>query len=225
MRSAKTLDDMGVVLSDVQAQFGFRCYYVLDLSRLEQTEPVSALFPFNIEASLLFMLEEGLSGFASRLLMQKPGTLGPVRWDMDELVAECMIEDEVVTAFRAHSHIRGVSFPALGISGAPRLIGFGGDRPPLDVEEVERLNVLMVHAHEQLALIGHARTEVLRPLTDLERQVLFLAAEGEILETIGARVALSSRTIKYIMDSICRKMEVENIEHAVAVSLRRRLDL
>lgn len=216
---------MGVVLSDVQAHFGFRGYYVLDMSRLEEAEPVSALFPFNIDASLLFLLEEGLSGFASRLLMQKPGTLGPMRWDLDELEEQCVVEGEVVKAFRAHGHIRGVSFPALGISGAPRLIGFSGDRSHLDVDEVERLNVFMVHAHEQLAAIGHARAEVLQPLTDLERQVLFLSAEGEILETIGAKVALSSRTIKYIMDSICRKMEVANIEHAVAVSLRRRLDL
>lgn len=216
---------MGVVLSDIQVHFGFRCYFVLDTSRLEEAEPVSALFPFNIEAALLFMLEEGLSGFASRLLMQKPGTIGPMRWDLDELEGQCIVEEEVVKAFRANSHIRGVSFPALGISGAPRLIGFSGDRPHLDVDEVERLNVFMVHAHEQIAVIGHSRTEALRPLTDLERQVLFLAADGEILETIGARVALSSRTIKYIMDSICRKMEVANIEHAVAVSLRRRLDL
>jgi DNA-binding CsgD family transcriptional regulator len=214
-----------VVLSDIQASFGFRCYYVLDMSRLEEAEPVSALFPFNIDASLIFMLEEGLSGFATRLLMQKPGTLGPLRWDMEELEEQCVLATAVVAAFRAHSHIRGVSFPALGISGAPRLIGFAGDRPHLDVDEVERLNVFMVHAHEQLALIGHARTEALQPLTDLERQILLMAAEGESLEAIGAEVALSSRTIKYIMDSISRKMEVANIEHAVAVSLRRRLDL
>lgn len=225
LQKTHTVDDVGVVLGEIQRLFGFKCYFVLDMSRLAEEEPISFLFPSNISASLFQELDECLTDFATQFFMHSPGTLGPVGWDLGDMEAQGHIAPDAAALFRTSSMTMGASFPALGISGSPRLIGFSGNRPPLDINEVERLNVLMFHAHARLTSIGRSQIEKREPLSGLEQQVLFLAVEGESFEMIATRVALSSRTINYLVDSICRKMDVETIEHAVAVRLRRRLYL
>lgn len=211
------------MLAEIQALFGFRCYYVLDMSRLVEEEPISSLFPFNIASSLVYKLDEGLTGFASHLFTHSPETLGPLQWQLTELEASGCTTPAMSKSFRTFELVMGADFPALGMFGAPRIIGFAGSRPRLDVDELESLSVLMFQTHARLTVIGHARTERKAPLTSLERQILNLASDGESFETISAHMELSSRTINYLVDSICNKMEVATVEHAVALTLRRRL--
>lgn len=223
LQNNKTLDEVGDTLAEIQGIFGFRCYYVLDMSRLVEEEPISSLFPFNIASSLVYKLDEGLIEFASHLFTHSPETLGPIQWELSELEATGCVPPAVMKSFRAFDLIRGADFPALGMFGAPRIIGFAGDRPPLDVDELESLSVLMFQLHARLSVIGNARTEKKAPLTSLEREILSLASDGESFETISTHMELSSRTINYLVDSICKKMEVATVEHAVALTLRRRL--
>ncbi len=223
LQNTQTLDDVGAVLGDIQKLFGFRCYYLLDMARLNEKEPVSLVFPTNVSASLMKDLEEGLSEFASRHFGHVPETLGMKQWDLMELEAEGAVLKHIAAQFHAARLVRGADFLTFDISGAPRMICFSGDRPYLTSEEGERLSALMDQAHAQLTIIGQARREQKQPLTCLERQILFLSVNGESFDRISAQVALSSRTITYLIDSICAKMEVSTIEHAVAVTLRRKL--
>ncbi|XUY28015.1 helix-turn-helix transcriptional regulator [Agrobacterium sp. rho-8.1] len=209
------------MLADVQQLFDFLCYYVLDTSRLLEKEPISFLFPSNIAASLFHKADECIAHYAS-IFIQSPGSLGPERWDLSEMETGNCITPEAAASFRAGCLVRGAMFPALGISGAPRLIGFAGDRPHLNLDETEKLNVLMIHAHARLTTITGNQAQERQPLSGLEKQVMSLALEGHGFETIAATMALTSRTINYLAKAICRKMEVESIEHAVAVTLRRR---
>jgi DNA-binding CsgD family transcriptional regulator len=223
LQNTHTLDDVGAVLGDIQKLYGFLCYYVLDMSRLNGKEPVSLVFPSNVSTSLIKDLEEGLSEFVSRHFMQVPEILGPRQWDLAELEADGTVLPHIAAPFHASRLVRGVGFLAFDMSGAPRMICFSGDRPYLTLEEGEQLSVLMEQTHAQLTIIGQVRREQKEPLTCLERQILFLSVNGESFDRITAQVGLSSRTITYLIDSICTKMEVSTIEHAVAVTLRRKL--
>lgn len=193
------------------------------MSRLVEEEPISSLFPFNIASSLVYKVDEGLTDFASQLFTHSPETLGPVQWRLTELEATGCAPPAMFKSFRSFDLTMGANFPALGMFGAPRIIGFAGDRSPLDVVELESLSVLMFQLHARLTVIGNARTEKKAPLTSLEREILSLASDGESFETISKHMELSSRTINYLVDSICKKMEVATVEHAVALTLRRRL--
>ncbi|MGV1752685.1 helix-turn-helix transcriptional regulator [Agrobacterium sp. CG674] len=193
------------------------------MSRLVAEEPISSLFPFNIASSIVYKLDEGLTDFASHLFTHSPDTLGPFQWQLDELEAMGCAPPAMLKSFRGFDLSMGADFPALGMFGAPRIIGFAGARPALDVDELESLSVLMFQLHARLTVIGNARTEKKAPLTSLEREILSLASDGESFETISAHMELSSRTINYLVDSICKKMEVATVEHAVALTLRRRL--
>lgn len=218
-----TLEEAGAVLSDIQSSFVFSSYFVLDMSRLVEPEPISFLYPSNVPAALFHNLDERLPDVAMQLFMQPPGNFGPVRWDLGETIAAGDIGEDAAELFRSYGMTMGASFPALGISGSLRLIGFSGGRAHLELEEIEKLNLLMIHMHERLNIIGRMQGGQREPLSDLERQVLFLTADGESFEIISARMSLSPRTIQYLVDSICRKMEVATMEHAVAIALRRSL--
>ncbi len=216
------MEEIGLILAEIQQLFDFRCYYVLDTSRLEEKEPIAFVFPSNIAASLFYDLDECLEHYAS-IFIQSPGSLGPKLWDLAEAEADNYVSPAAAALFRQAGMVRGVTFSALGISGAPRLIGFAGDRPQLGVDDVEKLNLLMFYAHARLTSIVGSQAEKRQPLSGLEKQVLSLALDGDSFETIAKKMALTSRTINYLVKAICRKMEVESIEHAVAVTLRRRM--
>ncbi len=223
LQRINTLDEAGGVLADIQSLFGFRTYFVLDLARLAEPEPISFLYPSNIPAALFQNLDECLTDVATQLFMQSPGNFGPVRWDLEETVAAGKVSNDLADRLRAYGVTMGASFPAIASSGSPRLIGFSGRRAHLELEEIEKLNLLMIHTHERLNIIGRTAAGQREALSDLERKVLFFSAEGESFENISAKMSLSPRTIQYLVDSVCRKMEVATLEHAVAVALRRSL--
>lgn len=61
------------------------------------------------------------------------------------------------------------------------------------------------------------------PLTERERDVLHLVAEGCDTQEIARRLAYSERTIKTILHDVTTRLQVRNRSHAVAVLIRRGL--
>ncbi len=61
------------------------------------------------------------------------------------------------------------------------------------------------------------------PLTDRERQVLELMAEGLPNKTIAQRLGISEHTVKFHVGSLLAKLEAASRTEAVAVALRRGL--
>jgi DNA-binding CsgD family transcriptional regulator len=61
------------------------------------------------------------------------------------------------------------------------------------------------------------------PLTDRETEVLAGAAEGETAAQTGARLFLSSETVKSYRKRIIAKLGARNGTHAVALALRNGL--
>lgn len=193
------------------------------MSRVSEQAPISFLYPSNIAAPVFEKMDECMTDFATQLFTHAAGNFSPVRWDMEESFAEGHLTEAGVNFLRAAAFTMALSFPALGISGAPRLIGFTGDRAHLDDVETEHLNFLMIHLHARLTVVGRGQTVRRDPLSDLERKILALAADGESFGTISGRISLSNRAVQYLVDSICRKMEVATLEHAVAIALRRKV--
>ncbi len=223
LQKTDTVEEVGLMLTEIQQLFGFQYYCVFDTSRLDEGEPISFLFPSNVPAAVSCKIEERLTNFVAQLSQHLPGTLGAMPWNIIQKQAIGEITAETAEMFRASGITMGISFPALGISSWPRLIGFLGDRACLDIDEIEQLNVLVFHLHVRLGIIGHAKNQERQPLSGLEKQVLFLALDGDGFDVIAEKIGLSSITISYLVSSICSKMEVATFEHAVAVTLRRGL--
>lgn len=61
------------------------------------------------------------------------------------------------------------------------------------------------------------------PLTDRETEILAAAAEGETAAQTGARLYLSSETVKGYRKRIIAKLGARNGTHAVVLAIRRGL--
>ena len=61
------------------------------------------------------------------------------------------------------------------------------------------------------------------PLTDRETEILAAAAEGETAAQTGARLFLSSETVKGYRKRIIAKLGARNGTHAVVLAIRRGL--
>ena len=80
----------------------------------------------------------------------------------------------------------------------------------------ERIESLMKQAQEE-------RFEVYETLTDREREVLHLAAEGKTIADIGEILSISSRTVETHRNSIMRKLGIHSQTELVKYAIRRGL--
>lgn len=220
---ATTLDAASLILADVQYLFGFRAYFVFDVLEGEHVPLAEALYLSNIPASLLSQLEAATVCYTKELFPLSSRLFTPVNWVIEDYLGQGNINLRMIELLNEAELGMGVSFPAFGGAGRAQIIGFSGSRGTLTDTEMEQLNFLMIQMHARLSLIGRGGEEEGCTLTPLERQSLTLAAEGAGIAAVAAEVGLSTRTVQYLLASVCRKMRVASIEHAVALALRRGL--
>lgn len=60
----------------------------------------------------------------------------------------------------------------------------------------------------------------MRQLTDVQRSVLQLSADGLMAKQIAHKLGLSVRTIEMYSYNLRHKLKAKNISHAVAIGLR-----
>lgn len=115
----------------------------------------------------------------------------------------------------------GINFPSYGLRDKIRIIGFAGARKKPDRDELDQLNLLIIQMHERLSLVFRPQENFDCGLTDLEKRVLHSVSEGHHIARTAADAGLSVRTVQYLLDSICRKLDASSVEHAVASALRQ----
>jgi DNA-binding NarL/FixJ family response regulator len=71
-------------------------------------------------------------------------------------------------------------------------------------------------AAPSLRLVGSAR----RPLSERERQVLVLVADGLSTREVARRLNYSERTIKHVLQDLGERLHLRNRTHAVAYAIR-----
>ncbi|WP_246213915.1 helix-turn-helix transcriptional regulator [Kitasatospora viridis] len=81
-----------------------------------------------------------------------------------------------------------------------------------------------------LKQVGRLQQRVLRPqgltlggLSDRERRVLRLAAEGFVTEEIASELAYSTRTVTSLLHNVTTRYQLRNRTHAVAFAIREGL--
>ncbi|HLN47506.1 MAG TPA: response regulator transcription factor [Magnetospirillaceae bacterium] len=118
-------------------------------------------------------------------------------------------EDKVVGAVREGARgylLKGV--PASDVAAAIREVHAGGSFLPAPVAAL---------------LAARVREPQHPPLTERERDVLRLVADGLSNKQIAGRLRITERTVKYHVTSVMTKLEAENRAQAAALAVRRRL--
>ncbi len=118
-------------------------------------------------------------------------------------------DDKVIGAMQAGARgyvLKGA--PATDVARAIRDVYAGGSYLPPAIAAV---------------LARQAREPRRTALTEREREVLRLVADGLSNKQVARRLGISERTVKYHINSVMTKLGADNRAQAVAVAVRRRL--
>lgn len=218
-----SLEQAARVLADIQWLFGFRAYYVFDRAKKNTLEFSQSYRLSNFTDQFLAKLRNVVPDFEDKLFLDSVSRLMPVPWVLEEYSQRAKLSEDAVRLFSDSKLTMGVSFPSFGLWDKIRIIGFAGARKKPNADELDQLNFLMIQMHERLSLIFKPQENSECGLTVLEKQVLFSVAEGNRVAQTASNVGLSTRTVQYLLASICRKLDASSVEHAVASALRQGL--
>lgn len=218
-----SVEQAAKVLSDVQWLFGFRAYYVFDRPKasglgFEESHQFS-----NLTDLFLSRLKASVPDFEDKIFIDSLSRLMPVPWFIEEYSKRAMLSDAAVKLFTESRLTMGVNFPGFGLWGKIRIVGFAGARKRPERDELDQLNLLMIQMHERLSLVFKPQDNTETTMTSLEKQVLHAVSEGNRVAHVAGNLGLSTRTVQYLMNSICRKLDASSVEHAVASALRQGL--
>ena len=158
------------------------------------------------------------------ILATAQAQLAPVVWadvPRTEPVQERMFQEAA-----EHGLGHGITFPVHGQSGEFSLLSLAGETPlPNEAEArfelCRRAQSFAMQIHDSLRRINRQAAQTLRGelrpvLTERERQVLTLAAEGQHGADIAQQLGISERTVTYHVEQCQRKLGVRTRSHAVA---------
>lgn len=222
LQQAGTLDEVAAAVSQISNHFHF-AYYKLYLApmpgncRLVQLTQASNMPPS-------FLEEFDAIGYSYEdLAVLRPGNRPQLaRWRIDEILSNGPPEkhEMLVGLLRRHDIDMGAFVTAEPAYGPARILSFLGAREALSPKDGERLTIEALQVLERVDALDRRRRWDKAGLTELELECLELGAQGLGAYEIGRRLGLSGRTVLYLSDSICSKLGVSNIEHAVADALR-----
>jgi DNA-binding CsgD family transcriptional regulator len=222
---AETLEAIDDILLDVQQLFGFVSYTIFNIPTEDECSLAACAFLTSTPHDF-FERYDAISGLPRNpVLARLRGAFRPVQLQIDDIGSD--LPPELRAEFRRflteYGVVTSILFPMPATSGPRRLAGFAGTRGPLSETEVEELHFLVIQIMARIAVLEQKREWSPLALTALERECLTKSARGLEAVEIAADMGLSSRTVQYLTASLCRKLEVASIEHAVAKALRLKL--
>ncbi len=89
--------------------------------------------------------------------------------------------------------------------------------------DILQLMALYFHAHVEAALKLPVHLDPSSPLSQREAECLSWTSRGRTMDQIGQILGIKTRTVAVHLDSARARLGAENVAHAVALALRRRL--
>lgn len=223
IQAAEALTDIGEVMSLIQERLGFS-YYKLFVGRPpSSTCAVDQLLLYNHPDALF----ERLS--ATGIRIRSPEDLfkrvenRTFIWTIDLL--DDAYEDPQLGTMREilveYGILTGAYFSLHAVEGPNRMLALQGDRPPLSPAELEDFSLLAFHLLHRVCTIEKRQGQWTTGISALDMTCLSLAASGLDSAAIAQKMGFSTRTVHYLITSICQKLGVGTLEHAVTEALRR----
>lgn len=146
----------------------------------------------------------------------------PIRWDN----LSDLRDDERLLMHRAAEFglQRGVSAPLHGPHGELGVLSVATSQHPKDVSHrLARASIylpaLAGYVHHTLRRVLPEEEHRVKPLSERERECLSWVTEGKTSWEIGNILGISERTVHFHLGNACRKLGVNNRQHAVARAL------
>lgn len=146
---------------------------------------------------------------------------GPFRW------AECYenltpAQEEMIADSKAHGLKYGINFPMHYAQGAIGLVLLGAeDDFTLSPDTLIFLEILARHSFERInTLFGDAHKAELLTLSEREREILTLVAQGKTNWEIGAILDISEFSVRDYLKDVSKRMQTSNRTHTVTRAIQ-----
>ncbi|MCL6708080.1 LuxR family transcriptional regulator [Pseudomonas sp. R2.Fl] len=223
IQAAEALTDIGEAMSLIQARLGFS-YYKLFVGRpLSSTRLRDQLLLYNHPEAFFERIGSTGIRFQSPDDLFRPAENLTFTWTIDLL--DQAYEEPQLGALRQvlvdYGLLMGVYFSLHAVEGPNRILAFQGDRPPLSPAEMEDFSLLAFQLLHRVYTIEKRLGGWAVGVSALDMTCLSLAASGLDSAAIAQQMGFSTRTVHYLIASICQKLGVDTFEHAVTEALRR----
>ncbi len=127
---------------------------------------------------------------------------------------------EVVRLAEDFGVLDGFVIPVASPAGRMGQIWFGGRKLDLAEHQLPALHLMAIYAFDRIRKLQGSPSRHRAILTQRERQILILAANGKLSWEIGEALHITSRTVKAHMKHVCRKLGAVTRTQAVMVAIR-----
>lgn len=222
LRQTEHYDDADKVLRQIADRCRFSDYCVYTLPSDAETSLAACVSLTNTHATFFDGYDRLRIASRFPVFCNLIGVFQPLQWCLADIATgvDQDIRQELVDYLSEFGFERGIHLPLAAIAGPRRIVSFSGRREALVASEIETLNYLVVQIVARLIAIEQRMRLRQVELTPMEHDCLVKAAGGLEAVKISREMGLSTRTVQYLQASVCLKLSVLSMDHAVAEALR-----
>ncbi len=218
IQMADSLTDLDACLRLLQRRFGFRFYKLFAQRPANGTSLRGRLLLYSVDEAFLdgFDAISDLPPTPDIILASAEQQL--YQWSIDDLrclegLAPNLVE--LTQLLTRHDMLNGVYFALPALDGKKQIMSLYGDRLPLSSAEIEDFCFLAIHVLDRAGMLEKRLDGARAGMSNLEIRCLQMAASGLDTAAIAVRLSLSTRTVNYLVGSLCRKLNTDRLEQAL----------
>lgn len=213
-----SLTDIDACMLLLQERFGYRFYKLFATLSTGDDSLRGRLLLYSVSDDFIdgFDAIGGLPPAPEAVLASNCQQL--FQWSIDELRCRDDLESQVVELvqlFVRQDVLTGIYFSLPALDGRRQIMSLYGNRPPLSLAESEDFSFLAIHVLDRAGMLEKRLDGPRTGMSNLEIQCLEMAAAGLDTAAMAQRLSLSTRTVNYLVSSLCRKLGAERLEQAL----------
>lgn len=220
---AQSLSEIGAAIDFLLQRFQFR-YFKLFSSRPPSTDTLRGqLLLSNVPEAFVDGFDSigGLPAAPVRILAASDRVAW--QWHVSDLREKASLYPHVgrlMVLLEEHGMSQGVYAVLPILDGRRQIFGVYGERPPLSQPDLDEFSFLSIHLLDRMEVIDKRSSWERTGISSLEIECLEMAAAGLDTAAIARRLSLSTRTVNYLVASLCRKLGADRLEHALGEAIR-----
>lgn len=223
IQTAQSLSEIGAAIDLLLQRFQFR-YFKLFSSRPCSTDRLrDQLLLSNVPASFIDGFDSigGLPAAPVRILSASDRLAW--QWHVSDLKEKASMSPQVgrlMVLLQEHGMSQGVYAALATLDGRRQIFGVYGEREPLSPPDLDEFSFLSIHLLDRMEVMDKQSGWQRAGMSSLEMECLEMAAAGLDTAAIARRLSLSTRTVNYLVASLCRKLGTDRLEHALGEAIR-----
>lgn len=211
--------DMLRLMRSAAEAYSFKYFVVFTIPPRTVLDLSASTIITNLPAEFIALFDKYKLLQSSPLLHRLRETTLPVSYRISDF-ERTRDGGEAHDIFAQFSYTGGIAIPVHDARGKRAVVGFMGDRAPVEPNEVMELTYLSQHVYDKLASICALDVRTTEALSERELDCLNWTSAGKTSAEIAEILNLSEHTVNHYLNRATRKLDAVNRTQAVAKAFR-----